>query len=252
MAHLPNNWIVTGSSDYSVNLWDPSCYSSKALCHWASFKKLTGHSQRIFSLVALPNGHFASASWDGTIKIWDPTDAGTTSLVTIDGHGIREEPVQLGVLSNGHLVACSNEPTATNVLRVWNTEDGQLVKSVSTGSTHAIALVVLANDNVAVSFVNGTIKVFNLRQDTGLQAVFEQSGIAKALCELANGYLASSATTEDNSYSINTWNVQNGQLVQTLTTDHSGSIIALSLSPDGKLLASGSKDNTVKLWHLTY
>ena len=252
MVHLRNNYIVTGAHNGTVKLWDVTNFSSKVATCWESITTMTGHSQRVFSLVALPNDYFASGSWDGTIKVWNPFLAKNTPLVNINGHGIREEPIQLGALSNGSIVACSNEPTTTNLLRIWDSKDGKLVKSMSTGSTHAIALLVLSNDYVAISFVNGTIKVFNLSEEFGLRAVFEQTGIPKALCELGNGYLASSATTDDNSYSINIWNLQNGQLVQTIPTDHSSSIIALSLSPDGQLLASGSKDRSVKIWRLPY
>jgi len=49
---------------------------------------------------------------------------------------------------------------------------------------------------------------------------------------------------------INVWRVSDGTLLHTLT-GHNEPIFAISLSPDGRLLASGSDDNTVKLWRVS-
>ncbi|MFM6754395.1 MAG: WD40 repeat domain-containing protein, partial [Dolichospermum sp.] len=40
-----------------------------------------------------------------------------------------------------------------------------------------------------------------------------------------------------------------GELLQTLT-GHSDSVWSLAYSPDGQTLASGSLDNTIKIWRL--
>ena len=219
---------------------------------WIQCDDKNGHSKPVFSLKALASGSFASASWDGSIKVWSPLSIMEDPLLSVDGHGINDKSIQIDALSNGNLVACSNEPTETNWLRVWDSDDGHLVKEISTGSQQAVCLLVLSRDLVAVSFANGTIKIFNLENKTNcISAVFKQSGIPRDLCQLANGYLASS-TTEDKSYMINIWNLQNGQLVQTIQTGHTGNISFLSHSPDGKLLATGSKDKTTKIWSLTY
>ena len=53
--------------------------------------------------------------------------------------------------------------------------------------------------------------------------------------------------TQDLPCQIRIWDVQSHAEVRTLR-GHSNSIPALAFSPDGKTLASGSMDQTVKLW----
>jgi WD40 repeat protein len=45
------------------------------------------------------------------------------------------------------------------------------------------------------------------------------------------------------------WEAATGKEVRTLS-GHSDAVRSISLSPDGKYLASGSEDNTIKLWEV--
>jgi len=62
----------------------------------------------------------------------------------------------------------------------------------------------------------------------------------------SRNYGRSRATTD---HAVQIWNV-NRQLLATLT-DHTDDVLTLAWSPDGRILASGSRDRTIRLWLLT-
>ena len=65
---LPDGRFVSGSSDGTLKIWDPSMEPAVQCV-----ATLRGHTDRwINCVILLPDGRFVSASSDYTLKIWDP------------------------------------------------------------------------------------------------------------------------------------------------------------------------------------
>ena len=244
LVQLSNGWLASGLRDGSIYMWDIN--DNKPI------KTLSGHKKAVCSLQVLPNGRLASCAFDDTIMIWNPVLAEGNLLLTIRGHGIDHHRADMGVLSNGHLVTCSNEDTKDNTIRVWNTTSGRLAASIQLSSRNARSLLVLSSQQVAVGCQDGTIKVIDIKKSDDSEATVMRHGAnVFSLVQLSNGNLASSGSSGPTISDIKIWNLEYGCLVQSITTSQ-GAISSIDFFPRKKFIASGSIDKSVKLWRLDY
>ena len=249
IALLPNGWLASGSSEATIKVWDLE--ESKEV------KTLTGHTDAVVSLAVLKNGNLVSYSHDDTIKIWNPYLAENNLLLTISGHGNTSSIIPIGVLSNDFLVTCSGDEDdeLKGILQVWDSNDGKLVKTLSHWLSSLWTVVVLSNDQVGIGSGDGTIKIIDLEDDSKTRIKVEaHDGEVTCLLQLPNGNLVSAGIDEEASssnYSIKVWNISNFTLLQSINTGHSVHIYSMSINKDGTLLATASKDQTIKLWPMT-
>ena len=240
---LPNGDLASCSADRTIRIWD---LRSKRL-----IKTLTGPRPWVISLVVLKNGYLASCSFDGTIKIWNPQqwDERNCLVRTIFGHGVTQWFMKLGVLSNGDLVSCSCETNQPSYIRIWNPNDGRLVHSVSTDSKCAQTLLVLSNDDIAVGFGDGRIKLINLNSISKSKTLTScHAGGVFSLAELIDGRLMSGGSDLDSTIKI--WDSNDGRLIKTIPTGHTKRVLSLTISHSGEMVASGSSDKSIKMWSL--
>ncbi|WP_246162565.1 WD40 repeat domain-containing protein [Brasilonema sennae] len=85
-----------------------------------------------------------------------------------------------------------------------------------------------------------------LEDDTGQIALVQADALASMFKLFAKKGVESVATVS--SKTVRLWNLQ-GQELTTLK-GHSGSVLSIAFSPDGKTIATSSYHNTVRLWNL--
>jgi WD40 repeat protein len=138
---------------------------------------------------------------------------------------------------------------------------GQVADAVSTALAEAAALTALAPAAPAEEPASPTapapsptavppvISPINM-SSLAIQMSFGQTETPRSLAFTPDGSVLVSAGGNTADFNIRVWDVGSGELLQTLS-GHTGIVWMVAVSPDGKLLASGSNDQTVKVWDWT-
>lgn len=246
LASLSNGCIASGSRDATIRIWE--------LGKLQAVNTLSEHEGPVLSLVVLENENLASYSKDNTIKVWDLSEGHQRcqQLLSITGHGNMGFLIHMGMLSDGSLVTCSRDERSRQeaVIKSWNPETGNQILALATKTPGVCALLVLLDDRVVVGFNKGTIKIFNLKDES--QTIVLESfhtNAVECLYEFPDGSILS--TSSVNNPTISIWRPEDPQgSLKQFTTDHKLPISSMGMSFDGTLLASCSIDQTVKIWQL--
>ena len=255
VALLPNGWLASASSDLTIKMWDLEAKKE--------VRTLRGHTSAIVSLRALRNGNLASFSHDGTIKIWNTNSNESILTITANKGSVVHFPL-FDAFLNDFLATCSRkqDDNRESELQIWNSNDGQMVKSIPTGLKDVKALLVLSNGQVAIgaekesssSKQNGVIQIFDWEQGKRTRITNKAHDLQiDCLLQLpSSGYLVSAGQDKLASASIRSikvwdlFDLRSPLLI--ITTGHTSTIHSLSVLKDETMLASASADSTIHLW----
>ena len=243
LIEFPDSRLISGSAAGEIALWDKA---------YQPIKCVGGHTKAIFSLLLLYNGNVASLSMDDRLKIWHGLEENDLKLLyTMSGHGALCMLNRLAMMPSGFLVTCSDDLKNCK-LKIWDPFQGKMVREIETHVDSVSSFALLRNNDLVLAPENAPLHVINLDNDS-LRRCLPASKRGDAcwfILELANGHiLLENASDEGGSLEI--WNPESGQLVQSVNSTHSGPIFSCSVSHDGQTLVTGSEDTTAKLWTLS-
>lgn len=269
--HTDGNKIASGSYDQSIIVWDIS-RAEKLLT-------LCGHTGAVNSLAWSSDGkQLCSGSHDKTVRIWD-AETGSV-LSTFEGHnGLITQVVwvqRVGESGRGVVVSSSEDKT----VNIWDIDSAELkmtfdkhqdaVSSVNwspdgmkiaSGSINNLSLIwnpisgevsrTLIGEKVywhAVEDVIATlssegIRIWNMTEEDAKLFIQTDHHLVVLSWHPSERILAAG----DDNRNIHIWNADTGKVIRVLE-GHTGRINALSWNYHGSKLASGSSDESMKLW----
>ena len=144
------------------------------------------------------------------------------------------------------LAACGYEGT----IWLWNTTTGTQLRTLTHPGEDRPALFLPSRQvafgshgNLATSG-GGTVRIWNTSTGELSHILTDSNQVVFS----PDGRTVATASTRD--YSVQLWNVANGAPLHSFP-GHTDMIAGLSFSPDGRLLAAGGIDHTVRLWDVS-
>ncbi|RAY14574.1 hypothetical protein DPM19_12430 [Actinomadura craniellae] len=259
--------LAAGGEDRTVRLWDVAARRPTAT--------LSGHEHTVFAAAFSPDGRtLATGGYDGKVLLWDVPRRRRIAVIDL---GERVGTVAFS--PDGRVLACAE----SGGVRLWDVrtrkwtrtlraaDESSYTAAFSPQGTLAVAgdsavrllppgprrrvatldrvdstVAGLAFDptgeTLAAAGFDGTVRVWNLRE----RRAATLTGSDRTLTAVAAGGRHIVAAGGDR---IMLWNAVTHRPVATLT-GHTDVVYGLSLSSDGRLLASAATDRTVRLWAL--
>lgn len=232
--------IASASADATIKLWDPIAY--------LEIRTLSGHTDAVISLATSPDGQIlASGSADTTIKLWDLRTG--SELRSFLGH--CHSVLSLAITPDGKTLASGS---ADSSIKLWDLQSGEEIRTLNANSGIVFSVNFHPVTELLASSHGGekTINLWNVSAGEIERTVVRTEPVAsvaiapdRKTLSFAGGY-----TYTQN---LKLLNLDGAKMLASFeggsySCYHKSLVYGIAFSPDSQILASGSKDATVKLW----
>lgn len=232
--------VVSGGNDDYTKVWDIS--SGNEVNRFKFNEAETGGLRRTYfitSVVISPNNQYLISGSRNMVEVrqfprgdllYRQSDTGSNVVILPDSQSFITGLVD-------------------SRLKVWNLRSGDLQEQLPDFIQQNVSLSVSPDGQYLVGGGGfGKMNIWNLRNGNLVRILKHTDSdtiIATAMSPDRNLIF----TGQENNPTVRVWSVQTGNVVRTLQ-GHSGQVNAISISPDGQILATGSEDGTIRLMNL--
>ncbi|MBD2205545.1 WD40 repeat domain-containing protein [Calothrix sp. FACHB-1219] len=252
--------LASGSSDCTIKLWK--------LTTGELLTTLTGHSSSVFAVDFSPDGQTLASASDveylyGNIKLWDVCTGRVKQTLGSSLVALRTSCVAFSpdgqTLATGHFDAA---------IRLWHLGSQKQIRTLRGHGWDVNSITFSRDGRFLVSGgIDGAIIIWNWRNGERIRTLNRPSDFFSSMVSWLDrsvGSIRSVAISPDGETiasgsssigengvtnpPIKLWNTSNGTELRILT-GHKDSVNAIAFSPTEKIIASGSEDNTMRIWN---
>ncbi|EIN09362.1 WD40 repeat-like protein, partial [Punctularia strigosozonata HHB-11173 SS5] len=228
--------IASGSRQGIVQIWDAETGEAMS-------RPLHGHTDVVYCVLFSPDGsRIGSGSWDNTVRIWD-TRTGRAATDPLLSHS--DDVTCLSFSSDGGRLASGSRD---RTVRVWDAYSGDPI-GAALEDTDPIYAVAFSHGGRQVTTVSEqvAVRIRDIKSGDIISVPFHGIAMPASSIAISPGGDCVAAGFRDGSVGL--WDAVTGAEIIKLHRSHTANVWSLSFSFDGRHFASGSWDETIRVWN---
>lgn len=251
VGYSQNSNTLVGKNSHRVYLWDTKTYKQRH-----TFKE---ERDDFICHAFSPDGRTLAVAtrWGHTIRLWNVLTG--EKKLTLQGHA--EHIKSIAFSPDGTKIATAEILTEEeNIIRLWSAKTGENIKTIAnlvdpqSGRRLPVYAVAFTPDGKTLASIDDSGKIQLWDVDIGKHKTNFTSfstdmysyGEKSKMVFSPDGKKLISSIGDSNIY---VWNVEKKRHEDTLK-GHTGAVVSIAYSADGRTLLSGSADGTALKWHM--